>query len=51
MCICLTDSLCCIPETNTTLSQVYFNKIKKPTNQATNKNKTMINHNEMYVNN
>ena len=27
ICICMTDSLCCTPETNTTLSQLYSNKI------------------------
>ena len=27
--ICKTDSLCCTPEANTTLSQLYSNNIKK----------------------
>ena len=29
MCICITDSLCCIPKTNTTSCELYPNEIIK----------------------
>ena len=27
VCVCMGDSLCCIPETNAIVGQLYFNKI------------------------
>ena len=35
MCICITESLCCMPETNTTLNQLYFNNFFKLSGKAT----------------